>query len=43
MRFDESPLRVIRESRQACDMACVHCRATAYQPCVKTAGVCQEA
>ena len=29
MNFDESPLLVIWEVTQACDLACVHCRASA--------------
>jgi AdoMet-dependent heme synthase len=29
MRFDDSPLLVIWETTQACDLACVHCRASA--------------
>jgi radical SAM protein len=29
MRFDESPLLVIWETTQACDLACVHCRSSA--------------
>jgi radical SAM protein with 4Fe4S-binding SPASM domain len=29
MRFDEAPLLVIWETTQACDLACVHCRASA--------------
>ena len=29
MNFDRSPLLVIWEVTQACDLACVHCRASA--------------
>src|ERR1051325_7825312 len=29
MKFDQSPLLVIWETTQACDLACVHCRACA--------------
>ena len=29
MNFDQSPLLVIWEVTQACDLACVHCRASA--------------
>jgi len=29
MRFDEAPLLVIWETTQACDLSCVHCRASA--------------
>jgi len=29
MNFDEAPLLVIWEVTQACDLACVHCRASA--------------
>lgn len=29
MRFDDSPLLVIWETTKACDLACVHCRASA--------------
>jgi AdoMet-dependent heme synthase len=29
MNFDQSPMLVIWESTQACDLACVHCRASA--------------
>ena len=29
MNFDQSPLLVIWETTQACDLACVHCRASA--------------
>src|SRR5437879_2102623 len=29
MNFDQSPLIVIWETTQACDLACVHCRASA--------------
>src|SRR6478609_4392145 len=29
MKFDEAPLLVIWEVTQACDLACVHCRASA--------------
>ena len=29
MNFDQSPMLVIWEVTQACDLACVHCRASA--------------
>src|SRR5258708_30356636 len=29
MNFDEAPMLVIWEATQACDLACVHCRASA--------------
>ena len=29
MNFDKAPLLVIWEVTQACDLACVHCRASA--------------
>ena len=29
MNFDVSPLLVIWETTQACDLACIHCRASA--------------
>src|ERR1035438_5717744 len=29
MNFDQSPMLVIWEATQACDLACVHCRASA--------------
>ena len=29
MNFDQSPLLVIWETTQACDLTCVHCRASA--------------
>src|SRR5215218_9590769 len=29
MNFDQSPLLVIWETTQACDLACIHCRASA--------------
>ena len=31
MDFNQSPLLVIWEVTQACDLACVHCRASAMQ------------
>ena len=29
MNFDQAPMLVIWEATQACDLACVHCRASA--------------
>jgi AdoMet-dependent heme synthase len=29
MNFDQAPMLVIWEVTQACDLACVHCRASA--------------